>query len=132
MTDNEIVKALECCSTYSGSCEKCPAFVKVDRSNCNKVLVGALDIINRQKAEIEKNENIIRLADKTIEAQNAEIERLNKEVDRLSQLVLYHDGDVADAIKEFAERLKADCPAELLVIHFDAIDNLVKEMAGDA
>ena len=25
----------------------------------------------------------------------------------------------------------ADCPAELLVIHFDAIDNLVKEMVGD-
>lgn len=57
MTDEEIIKALECCSTYGGSCKKCPAYVKVDRSNCKKVLEGAIDIINRQKAEIERLQN---------------------------------------------------------------------------
>ena len=41
----------------------------------------ALDLINRQKAEIEKCENIIRFADKTIEKQSAEIERLSKQVE---------------------------------------------------
>lgn len=40
-----------------------------------------------------------------IAEKDAEIDGLNKEVDRLSQIVLCHDGDVADAVKEFAERL---------------------------
>ena len=35
----------------------------------------------------------------------AENERLNKEVDRLSQCVMYHDGHIVDAIKEFAENV---------------------------
>ena len=56
MTDNEIIKALECCGTYKGKCTDCPAFVKVDRSNCKKVLLGALDLINRQKAKIKELE----------------------------------------------------------------------------
>lgn len=54
MTDKAIVKALKTCSTKGTSCKDCPAFVKVDRSNCRNVLVGSLDIINRQQAEIEK------------------------------------------------------------------------------
>lgn len=41
---------------------------------------------------------------------DAEVERLNKEVDRLSQVVLYHDGQISDAqkdmIDEFEEALK--------------------------
>lgn len=73
-----------------------------------------------------------------IKRYKAEIERLNKEVDRLSQCVLYHDGQILDAIKEFAERLKMRIDEgelyttsddyELTINH---IDNLVKEMVGD-
>ena len=59
LTDAEIIKALECCSTYKGKCTDCPAFVKVDRSNCKKVLLGAVEIINRQKAEIERLQKTI-------------------------------------------------------------------------
>ena len=54
MTDNEIIRVLECCTTNGVSCKDCPAFVKVDRSNCKKYFRGALDLINRQKAEIER------------------------------------------------------------------------------
>lgn len=54
LTDNEIVKALECCTTNGASCKNCPAFVKVDRSNCKKYFRGALDLINRLQAEVEK------------------------------------------------------------------------------
>ena len=53
MTDNEIIKVLECCTTNGACCKDCPAFVKVDRSNCKKYFRRALDLINRQKAEIE-------------------------------------------------------------------------------
>ena len=54
LTDKEVVKALECCTTNGASCKDCPAFVKVDRSNCKKYFRGALDLINRQKAENER------------------------------------------------------------------------------
>lgn len=50
-TDNEIIKALECCVTYE-FCTGCPL---VD--NCPSsysLLKSALDLINRQKAEIER------------------------------------------------------------------------------
>ena len=75
-----------------------------------------------------------------IKEKNAEIERLNKEVDRLSQIVLYHDGHIADAraeaIKEFAKRLKkrgfADKHYEHeSIVYVADIDNLVKEMVGE-
>lgn len=67
---------------------------------------------------------------KIITGQKAEIERLQKEVDRLSECVIYHDGHVVDAIKEFAVRLKS----RLIIythLNFDnVIDNLVNEMIG--
>lgn len=52
MTDNEIIKALECCTTKGAKCSDCPAFKKVDRSDCKKYFRGAIDLINRQQAEI--------------------------------------------------------------------------------
>lgn len=121
MTDSEIVKALECCVCADGvsSCGDCPrldASFGANTAQCTEGLIGdALDLINRQQAEIE---------------------RLNKEVDRLSQLVLYHDGDVVDAVKEFAEavdKLKYPNAHELrgFVIYCDDFDNLVKERLGN-
>ena len=59
MTDSEIIKALECCTTNGATCKDCPAFVKVDRSNCKKYFRGALDLINRQKAEIERLQELV-------------------------------------------------------------------------
>ena len=51
-TDEEIIKALECCckDNYEGDCPKCPLQLN---GNCNVILAEhALDLINRQKAEI--------------------------------------------------------------------------------
>lgn len=53
MTDNEIIKALECCKhkTYS-HCKECVFF---GSPSCNLHLATkALDLINRQQAEIER------------------------------------------------------------------------------
>ena len=51
MTDNDIIKALECCPKDI-LCEQCPLNGK---SNCmNKLYEYALDIVNRQQAEIER------------------------------------------------------------------------------
>ena len=89
MTDEEVIKAFECCisSSTSLACFNCPMAKNHEcngsNTNVNKLVVeNALDLINRQKAEIEKLENIERIATKTIETQSAEIERLeahNKE-----------------------------------------------------
>ncbi len=53
MTDAEIIKALECCAkavnTFVCNESKCPLF----GTNCIDILSkNALDLINRQKAEI--------------------------------------------------------------------------------
>ena len=130
MTDNEIIKALECCTTNGASCKDCPAFAKVDRSNCKKYFRGALDLINRQKAEIE---------------------RLEK--GSLKEAMIFNSKTIenvkAEAIKEFAERLKEDVSNHRLEMYMNGlngtprtreityecveeyIDNLVKEMVCD-
>lgn len=54
LTEAEITMALTICTTKGASCKDCPAFVKVDRSNCKKVFLGAIDLINRKNAENEE------------------------------------------------------------------------------
>ena len=88
MTDNEIIKALECCvsSTGSEACEGCP-FNENDicDKDSNATEKYALDLILRQKAEIER-----------LQKHNTEYARKH-----------YNDGR-AEAITEFAENLKEE------------------------
>ena len=51
MTDNEIIKALEVCTSELQDCVLCPLL-----DNCDPLVLDgqALDLINRQQAEIEK------------------------------------------------------------------------------
>lgn len=54
MGDNKIIKALECCITDDiGDCHKCPFDYRDEYDDLKKL---ALDLINRQKAEIEKKQ----------------------------------------------------------------------------
>ena len=63
MTDNEIIKALECCLLSNKQqveqCAECP----MDETPCtvcqNLLAYHALDLINRQKAEIERLKDLI-------------------------------------------------------------------------
>jgi hypothetical protein len=50
MTDNEIIKALECCASGDG-CEDCPRSKQCDGI---EHIQYALDLINHQQAEIER------------------------------------------------------------------------------
>ena len=118
MTDKDIIKALECCGNDGEItiCSICPYYLQ-DRYNdfCQEDLHRAsLDLINRQKAEIE----------------------------RLERHTKMHDEIKAEAIKEFAERLRkkifpldtvysdGNYPINAKAVKV-AIDNLVKEMVGD-
>ena len=126
MTDNEIIKALECCANELG-CNKCPANPYILNSYvCVTLLIkNAYYLINRQKAEIE------RLREETAELID----------DRYATQLLCHlikkEDDTrnvrSDAIKEFAERLIAVSHpyADTQMVFEIQIKNLVKEMVGE-
>lgn len=112
MTDEQIIKALECC--INGNCDDCYNVL----FNCmHNAITNALDLINRQKAKIER-----------LQTRNDELNILNKMA-------------AQEAIKEFAERLKQNIN-ESIGLYWDEIaggyylaknviddiDNLVKEM----
>lgn len=124
MTDNEIIKALECCgksNTDEHYCEDCPCRTIKYCASC--ISINALDLINRQKAEIARLKKAIDVVD-IMEEQHKYA--LNKAK--------------AEAIKEFTERLK-DKIRDVAKIEFQSgyyyligepfIDNIVEEMAGD-
>ena len=128
-TDNEIIKALECCiSGEECDCLLCPLH---DEEFCTDERNRAeLDLINRQKAEIERLQ-----------------EHNNILICRVDDIVYECDCAKQEAIKEFAERLKEEpikCAFPLLGLQTrdeieeyfndimlqvrDAIDKIVKEM----
>ena len=108
MTDAEIIKALECCSDIY--CCVCPYFEKL---NC--VDKDAIDLIKRQKEEIERLESRIFALNDT-----------NK------MLIDSQEIYWKNRVKEFAERLteKATSYMNEGSVSVNDIDNLVKEMAG--
>ena len=127
MTDNEIIKALECCIGGYGvrNCDDCSMHGKV---GCIEALPEfALDLINRQKAEIER-----------LEKENAKQKAMLEAIDNeMLPLPFETDFDKAiktaksEAIKEFVHRLKDRVVQKYEYTDtriFEEIDNLVKEM----
>ena len=90
MTDNEIIKALECCPKGI-KCEQCPLF---GTSDCmSKLYINALDLINRQKAEIEQwRKNCDDLYKEMSERLKAEL-KIERKLAK------------AEAVKEFEKRI---------------------------
>ena len=116
MNDKDIIKALRCCS--EAVCGRCP--LRGENMCVSKVTGYALDLIKRQQAEIEKL---------TIQ-KNAFGAGMKVEARK-------NDDVRAEAIKEFAERLKYkfrtwqdNSGNWILYIKMDCIDYLVKEMLG--
>lgn len=106
MTDNEIIKGLECCGSPYNRCFECP-LCEMERVKCSTELAAkALDLINRQKLEIK---NLERIKDTiAILAVKEFAERLIKKAEIVS------GGDYGFTYE----------------ITEDEIDNLVKEMVG--
>ena len=109
-------------------CHKCP-FSECDRSCVDELELNALDLINRQQAEIERLQN---LTEKDFE------QTAISTVKRHQKWIEYR------AIKEFVERLKetagyvvAEQDGQKLYetksysINAIKLDNLVKEMVGE-
>ncbi len=126
LTDEEIIKRLERC---------------VNRGNRNYDTDIVLDLINRQRAEIErlKTENKIYIeANQVIghqrDQRDKEIDELQKQIDGLD---VRENKIKAEAYKEFAEKLKAAAMSCLMggkyykIITTRCIDTLLKEMVGE-
>lgn len=87
LTDNEIIKALECCiSDDKGiheACRNCPLQGK--NVDCPEYIrASALDLINRQKAEIERYKGVIKLLENDVKT--AKDEAIKDCIRRLKQI----------------------------------------------
>ena len=109
MNDNDIIKALEI--RVGELCEVC-ACEDEDRgavcaSGCTFYWVKAiLNLINRQKAEIADLKSKKEICAEVIARQENEIDKLSKVVDNYESCLKCVEVIKANAIKEFAERLK--------------------------
>lgn len=118
-TNEDIISSLEVIAT-TGNCDECKIRnCKWGTCNCSQITANAaLDLINRQKDEIDRLKEFI-----------VETRRCDKEIK-------------SEAVKEFAEKLKGkigDCHivSDGEYCGFDCgdihrcIDNLLKEMVGE-
>ena len=129
MTDKDIIKALECCGIKT-DCKGCYFDTHESEDICAREIVkNAFDLINHQKEEIEfLRKTIGKKKKKALDVTLEEIEKSRVE-----------------AIIGFAERLKQTITNEINTYYnsngggyylaedtIEDIDNLVKEMAGNA
>ena len=120
MTDKKITKAMQ--HHIKRLCYECP--LRDSDSSCSSQLCeNALDLINRQQAEIERLQN-----------------KLNTVKQELIETIPLIEDDIktakSEAYKEFAERLKerATIPFGNLYVKrvlITDVDNLLKEMGCD-
>ena len=136
MTDKEIITALKCCSVYH-RCSKCE--YNENSAICiSNLMNDALDLINRQQAEIERLHNILLSFTNEVGTWSS---RKGYDTSELSLIPILDKAKNikaevrAEAIKEFAERLmnKADVVSVdafnyKYIISSDEIYDLVKEM----
>lgn len=127
-TDEEVIKALECCKDCCcKQCDEEPDFQK------------AINLINRQKAEIEKLKSNYNKLCEYAEKKELELTEINADISwfreaKFSRLAPAIKEIKVEAYKEFAEKLsdKAE-PDEnhYWWIRLLDIDNLLKEMVGE-
>ena len=133
MTDAEIYEVMKCYST-----NRCLDYPSFDDPVCMTILMAsALGLINRQLAEIEKLKKEINELESEVDRQyeQAEADILGNLPQGGASCHWCIDKHKAYAIKEFVERLKQRfyaCPDVNIYAANVHIDNLVKEMVGDA
>ena len=120
MNDNDIIKALEHCVYKDHKDAKCTTCEHV--TGCKTLLLReALNLINRQKAQIDSLCSALNVSSQNLE----NMARAMPNIARAERIV---------AIKEFAERLKGNCISvdtgdrSYKIITTIWIDNLVAEM----
>ena len=128
MTDNEIIKAWE------HNANKCRLYEDSERQGLYK---STLDLINRQKAEIDRLKKEVEDKER---AYNDEFCLRKEWQSKCRELLKEKQITESEAIKEFADRLKryelsmycsfpkTNIGSENYIVLSDSIDNIVKEM----
>lgn len=127
-TDEEIIKGLTELSQYTGL-----------QIKYTQALKAGLDLINRQKAEIEKLNIQLQGLWNMAGLYKAESERWESYNENLLTANTALSNEILEsktkAYKEFVERLKSylllNKKGEMSVISFENVDNLLKEMVGE-
>ena len=122
MTDNKTIKALELAiHRYKDTTHHVSCIVDIN------ILKKAINLINRQKAEIERLEKEIKDKER---AYNDELCSRKEWQTKCRELLKEKQITTSEAIKEFAEKLKKRfyLSAGRCVVDVYHIDNLVKEM----
>lgn len=137
MTDNDIIKALECHAGELDTCDECP----YRKRGCSTQLhIDALDLINHQRAEIEKYEKRL-----------DELEFLQRRVNSIkntpedtflgSILTLAEGVATYEALQDFSDDLKikfSNNPETYTGVFYgpqsihDKINDLLKEKVGES
>ena len=137
MTDEEIIKALECCSKKE--CNKCPNYSE-DIECGEALLILALDLINRLKAEIgglkkfiEKDQGLIlKLTNVPKNEYDNKIksETIKEFAERFEYFVLHEDPEINELkCKDYESYMGGINQLRLQIVK--GINNLVKEMVGE-
>ena len=126
LTDEDIVKVMKCCAESCLYCDECP--LREDSWCSNKVLPMGIDLIHRQKAEIErlteelKNERVCRstmaiyeIELKKANDKNAELQKQVDELqDRLASVLVGIKADELLCAKGVEQAVK-DTTKEILI-----------------
>ena len=126
MTDEQIVKALECCTLSDNLCAECPLYGEVGCVRVRNILI--LELVRRQQNDIEWLNGYVNSLTELCETKTALLTDANW------SLITTR----AEVIKEFVKRLKEhSCFYDLSNYHsfravdVDDIDDIAKEMLGD-
>lgn len=137
MNNNDIIKALECQLGIDDSCNCYGCLYREDKSCINaseRILEVVKDLINHQKAELADLKAKNKICAEVIARQDKEIENLSKSVDNYESCLRSVEVIRANAIKEFAEKLKGELTTGAAMMRgsvLNIIDSLVKEMTED-
>lgn len=122
MTDEQIIKALECCTTLN--CKNCPLWAPEITGSCVKrTMFGTIGLIKRQKAEIEKLKE--ELADARYLNTVAEYDGINEFAERLWDELLYNAEVTYDLLDDRCVDVFDKNKTSII------LDSLVKEMTED-
>lgn len=147
-TDEEIIKALEC-HINAEDCVSCEVFDWCDEIILTKLV---LDLINRQKAEIERLQKEVNLVSIQFQDVQERAEEYKLKIENLQNVISNQQIEISakiekqiksEAYKEFTEKLKEeirledDCDYNCRECCYEcndyviAIENLLKEMVGE-
>ena len=133
-TDEEIIKALEYCNAGRTDCDKCVVKRKCESYPFHSAVAEyALDLINRQKSEIERLENaLLALMNylNIIGCDKSDVSFIKIATDLNKQI----RADIkSQSVKDFAKRLKKETLSDrgYDILQQGTIDNILKEMVGE-